>query len=202
MLAYLWSKLLKVARGTAIRHTGIHATSRVHSGSALVNCTVGRHSFVGYDCTLVNVEIGPFCSLGSHIRAGGVAHPSHFVSTSPVFLSHKDSVKAKFARHEYLPQVKTIVGADVWIADGAYIKAGVTIGHGAIIGMGSVVTRDVPPYAVVAGNPARLVRYRFDEPVIEGLLRSEWWTWPEERLAQFGSVMNDPDAFLAQLNGS
>lgn len=148
---------------------------------------------------LVNVEIGPFCSLGSHIRAGGVAHPSHFVSTSPVFLSHKDSVKAKFAQHDFLPDVRTTIGADVWVADGAYIKAGVSVGHGAIIGMGAVVTRDVPPYAVVGGNPARVLRHRFDAATIEGLLRSEWWTWSETKLHEFGALMNDPPAFLDKL---
>lgn len=202
MLAYLWSKMLKVARGAAIRDTTVHATSRVHAGSTVVGCHLDRHSFVGYDCILLNVDVGPFCSLASHIRIGGVAHPAHFVSTSPVFLSHKDSVKAKFARHEYLPNVRTQIGADVWIGDGAYVKAGVHVGHGAIIGMGAVVTRDVPPYAVVAGNPARVIRHRFDALVVDALLRSEWWTWTDARLKEFGPVMDDPHAFLDKLNGS
>lgn len=202
MLMYVWAKLVKVARGTALRRTQVHASSRIHAGSTAVDCQVDRHSFVGYDCQLLNVEIGPFCSLGSRITIGGVAHPSHFVSTSPVFLSHKDSVKAKFARHDYLPSIPTTLGADVWVGDGAFIKAGVNVGHGAIIGMGAVVTRDVPPYAVVAGNPARLIRYRFDEDVVQGLLHSAWWTWPEARLAEFGPHMNDPLAFLAKLRGA
>ncbi|MFN3860914.1 MAG: CatB-related O-acetyltransferase [Roseateles sp.] len=201
MLAYLWSKFLKVARGSALRHTLVHPSSRIHAGTTAIDCRLDRHSFIGYDCQLLNVEIGPFCSLGSRITIGGVAHPSHFVSTSPVFLSHKDSVKAKFARHDYLPQTTTTIGADVWIADGAYIKAGVTIGHGAIVGMGAVVTRDVPPYAIVGGNPARLIRYRFEQSIVEGLLASQWWTWSDERLTEFGPVMSAPDAFLAKLKG-
>lgn len=200
MLTYLWSKFLKIARGAAIRHSTIHRTSRVHAGSAVISCRVDRHSFIGYECALLNVEVGPFCSLGSHIRIGGVGHPNHFVSTSPVFLSHKDSVKAKFARHEYLPSLRTTIGADVWIGDGAYIKAGVHVGHGAIVGMGAVVTRDVTPYAVVAGNPARVIRDRFEAPVIDGLLQSQWWTWSEETLSEYGPVMNDPHAFLAKLH--
>ncbi|MFO1228346.1 CatB-related O-acetyltransferase [Roseateles sp.] len=202
MLAYLWSKLVKVARGTALRNTRVHPSSRVHSGSTLVDCTVDRHSFVGYDCQLLNVELGPFCSLASHLCIGGVAHPAHFVSTSPVFLAHKDSVTTKFARHDYLPQLRTHIGADVWIGDGAFVKAGVRIGHGAIIGMGAVVTHDVPPYAVVAGNPARLIRHRFEPQIVEGLLRSEWWTWPDARLREFGPVMTDPVAFLARLDAA
>lgn len=202
MLTYLWSKFLKVARGAAIRGSDIHRTSRVHAGSTVLDSRIDRHSFVGYECSLLNVDLGPFCSLGSHIRVGGVAHPSHFVSTSPVFLSHKDSVKTKFARHDFLPSVRTCIGADVWIADGAYIKAGVTVGPGAIIGMGAVVTKDVPPYAVMAGNPARVIRLRFAPEVVDGLLRSQWWDWPDDRLQEFGPVMNSPQAFLAKLGQS
>ncbi len=202
MLAFFWSKFLKVVRGSALRRTTVHETSRVHSGSALTCCTVDRHSFIGYDCELLNTRIGPFCSLASNIRIGGVAHPAHYVSTSPVFLSHKDSVKAKFARHEYLPALETNIGADVWIGDGAYVKAGITVGHGAIIGMGAVVTHDVPPYAIVGGNPARLIRFRFEAAIVEGLLRSEWWTWPDARLLEVGRVMDDPVAFLEKIKRS
>lgn len=199
MLLYLWSKFLKVVRGAAVRGSHIHRTSRVHAGSTVMDSRIDRHSFVGYECSLVSVDLGPFCSLGSHIRIGGVAHPSHFVSTSPVFLAHKDSVKAKFARHEYLPQVRTSIGADVWIGDGAYVKAGVNIGHGAIVGMGAVVTKDVPPYAIVAGNPARVIRVRFDPAIVDRLLQSQWWTWPEAKLQEFGPVMNAPQEFLDKL---
>lgn len=196
MLLYLWSKLLKIARGSAIRDSKIHRSARIHSGSQVISTELERHSFIGYDCTVLNAEIGPFCSIASHVRIGGVAHPAHFVSTSPVFLSHKDSVKAKFARHDYLPQLLTRIGADVWIGEGVYVKAGVTVGHGAILGMGAVVTRDVPPYAVVAGNPARLIRMRFDPATVDRLLASQWWTWSDQQLAEFGPLMNQPLAFL------
>lgn len=199
MLTYFWSKFMKVMRGAALRDSRIHATSRVHAGSDLLDTHLDRHSFVGYECSLRHCDVGPFCSLGSHIRIGGAAHPAHFVSTSPVFLSHKDSVKTKFARHDFLPTVRTTIGADVWIADGVFIKAGLAIGHGAIIGMGAVVTRDVPPYAIVGGNPARVIRMRFPSDIVDRLLLSQWWTWPDARLHQFGPVMNDPEQFLAQL---
>lgn len=199
-LAYLWAKLVRSARGTAIRHSQIDLTSRVHSGSAVIHTQIARHSFCGYDCTLYYCDIGPFCSIANRVSMGGVAHPAHFVSTSPVFLSHEDSVKTKFARHNYLPFLRTKIGADVWIGEGAFVKAGVRVGHGAIIGMGAVVTRDVPAYAVVAGNPARLIKYRFSESVVNDLLHSRWWDWPEERMHKFGSFMHDPKIFLQQIN--
>lgn len=156
-----------------------------------------RHSYCGYDCSILNCDVGAFCSISNFVSIGGVAHPLHFVSTSPVFLSHKDSVKTKFARHEYLPVLRTSIGHDVWIGERALIKAGVRIGHGAVIGMGSVVTKDVEPYAIVAGNPARFLRFRFDEIVVQGLLDLQWWNLPEAELEKLGSLFNDPLKLLS-----
>ena len=197
---YLWAKVLRLARGAAIRYSTIDRTSRVHSGSAVIHTRIARHSYCGYECTMHHCDIGPFCSIASRVSMGGVAHPAHFVSTSPVFLLHKDSVKTKFAHHDYLPALRTEIGADVWIGEGALVKADVRVGHGAIIGMGAVVTRNVPPFAVVAGNPARLIKYRFSEELIQGLLLSRWWDWPDERLHKVGPFMHDPERFLQQIN--
>lgn len=123
----------------------------------------------------------------------------HFVSTSPVFLSHRDSIRIKLAKHEYLPIIVTNIGADVWIGDGVYIKAGVSIGHGAVIGMGAVVTRDVPPYAIVGGNPARLIKHRFPEALCAGLLESHWWELSDAKLAELGQLIIEPEKFITAI---
>lgn len=145
MIYYYLSKLLKKVRLPSIKNSHVDKTSKIEAGTSFINSTMARHSFCGYDCTILNTDIGAFCSIASNVKIGGAAHPMHFVSTSPVFLSHKDSVKTKFARHDYLPMVRTRVGHDVWIGEGAFIKAGVCIGTGAVVGMGAVVTKDVPP---------------------------------------------------------
>ncbi|PRD39388.1 UNVERIFIED_CONTAM: cat [Trichonephila clavipes] len=159
------------------------------------------YSFCGYNCSIVNTKIGKFCSIASGVVIGGIAHPVHFVSTSPVFLSHKDSVRTKFSHHEYLPEIHTNIGHDVWIGEGAFIKAGVKIGNGAVIGMGSVVTKDVPDYAIVAGNPAKIIRYRFEQEIIDALIASEWWSLPAYKLKKLGSYTNDPKVFIEKLKG-
>nr|WP_319636943.1 CatB-related O-acetyltransferase [Janthinobacterium sp. FT58W] len=174
----------------------MHRDSKVESGSALVNSRMDRHSFCGYDCTILNADIGAFVSIASRVTIGGVGHPMHFVSMSPVFLSHKDSVRKKFSRFEYLPEVRTTIGSDVWIGDGAFIKAGTVIGNGAVVGMGAVVTKDVPDYAVVAGNPARIVKYRFDEETRLALSGSQWWTLDEEALTALAGHITDPVSFI------
>jgi chloramphenicol O-acetyltransferase type B len=194
--AYLYARLLRKLRGSAIRDSRIDPTSKVESGSTVVGSTFDRHSFCGYDCAILNADVGAFCSIASRVAIGGAAHPVHFVSTSPVFLSHKDSVKAKFSRHDYLPVVRTVVGHDVWIGEGVFVKAGVTIGHGAVVGMGSVVTRDVAPYTIVAGNPARVIRSRFDPPTVKALLRMSWWDLEEEELRRLAPMFDRPQEML------
>ncbi|PWG02099.1 acetyltransferase [Sphingosinicella humi] len=113
-----------------------------------------------------------------------------------MFLKHEDSVKAKFSRHGYNHMPRTVVGNDVWIGHGAKVRAGVRIGHGAVIGMGAVVTRDVGPYSVVAGNPARELRRRFDEGTIELLLKSAWWDFDDHHLTEAAKNFPDPKAFI------
>lgn len=195
-ISYYLSRGLKKIRGSAVKGSSIHRTSKVESGSTVIDSVFGRYSFCGYDCTIVHCDVGSFCSLASKVSIGGAMHPMEFVSTSPVFLSHRDSVKAKLAHHKYLPVVRTTIGHDVWIGEGVYVKAGVTVGHGAVIGMGSVVTKDVPPYSVVAGNPARLIRMRFEAEVMEALMKMAWWDLPDAELTRLGGLFNRPREML------
>lgn len=195
---YLVSRILKKTRGSAVADSRIDQTSKVESGSTVVRCVFARHSFCGYDCTLVDCDVGPFVSIANRVSAGGARHPIEYVSTSPVFLSHRDSVKTKLARHRYDPRVQTVIGADVWIGEAALLKGGVVVGPGAVIGMGSVVTKDVEPFAIVAGNPARTIRLRFSPQVVEALLKMAWWDRSDEELRRLGPLFTDPERMLKQ----
>ena len=194
--SYLWARLLRKMRGSAIAGSTVDATAKVESGCTVVDSTFARHSFCGYDCNIINTDVGSFCSIAGRVSIGGAHHPLEYLSTSPVFLSHRDSVKAKFARHDYLPRDRTVIGNDVWIGEGAFVRSGVRVGHGAVIGMGSVVTRDVPPYAIVGGSPARLLRMRFDASLVDALLRLQWWNFDDARLREIGPLVSDPAALL------
>ena len=199
-LIYLWAKLLRKMRGSAIKNCDIHPSSKIESGCNLVNVQMDRHSFCGYDCEISNATIGSFCSIANNVVIGGGMHPMGWVSMSPVFYEGRDSVKAKFATHKRNPVKHTKIGHDVWIGQYALIKQGITIGTGAVIGMGSVVTKDVEPYAIVAGNPAGIIRKRFDDETISGLLNSEWWNYSDIDLTKSGKVFNNPKDFLNQIH--
>lgn len=183
----------------AITNSMIDKTARVCSGTQINESRIERYSYVGHDCFLINVSIGPFCSIADNCRLGGAQHPMEYVSTSPVFNQGKNIMKKNFAFLEVEAPKKITISADVWIASDVIIKSGVEIGVGAVIGAGSVVTHDVPPYEIWAGNPAKKIKDRFTEEIKNGLLRSEWWKYEEEILENYATLFNNPNEFLQKI---
>lgn len=144
------------------------------------------------------LTIGAYCSFAEGVRIllGG-EHRMDWVTTYPF------NVFNPAARHiTGHPRSKgdVVIGSDVWVGTEALILSGVTIGDGAVIGARAVVARDVPPYAVASGNPARVVKYRFSEDIIARLLQVEWWTWDEARIERAipDLLQGDIEAFLAR----
>ena len=107
-----------------------------------------------------------------------------------------------FSNNDYNPYKETVIGNDVWIGTHCLIKSGVTIADGAVIGMGSVVTKDVGPYEIWAGNPAKLIRKRFDDETIDKLLKSQWWNWDDRKIQKCADSFNSVESFkrISELN--
>jgi len=200
-LKYLYGKFFKkIIRGKCVINSIIHKTAKINSGATIVDSTIGRYTYTCYDDEIVNCEIGQFCSISDEVVIGGAEHPIDWVSTSPVFQSVKHSgPKRKFSEFDFDGIKKTVIGNDVWIGRRAIIKAGVTVGDGAVVGSSSVVTKDVPPYAIVGGVPAKILKYRFDDETIAKLLKSKWWDLSDEELKKRAGKITEVHDFLKEL---
>jgi len=130
------------------------------------NSKIGKYTYIGKYCYLTKVTIGNYCSIANNISIGQGEHDISNISTSSFF--YDDA-------YEQLTQKECRIGNDVWIGVDSIILRGVSIGNGAVVGANSVVTKDVPPFSIVVGSPARVIKYRFNKDKIINIENSEWW---------------------------
>lgn len=149
---------------------------------------LGKYTYTSNNLRITSekTSIGSFCSIGNDVVIGHGKHPIGYLSSSPYLYFDLLGFKSgKTPSHnEYWELEPVFIGNDVWIGDSVFIKNGIHIGDGAIIGARSVVTKDVPPYAIVAGVPAKILRYRFDEATRNELLQLKWWNLDDDIIRQ------------------
>lgn len=178
-----------------IRGSSFGAYVEIGKGSRLNNAVFGDYSYCDRYADIANAQIGKFANIAAFSRIGPTDHPMaqaslhHFLYRSDDYWEDAERDEAFFAhRHARLAHI----GHDTWIGHNAVIKPEVTIGHGAVVAAGAVVTKDVAPYTIVAGLPATPIRKRFEAPIAERLMELAWWDWPHEvlreRLPDFRSL--------------
>lgn len=183
-------KNLKVSLYATTINTVFEDHCCIADGVELINSSCGRFTYIGKDSDLSNTKIGRFCSISHNVNVCRGSHPLNYVTTHPSFyydttgqIGYTIHRGANLYNNIYKfpdgeDHFQVVIGNDVWIGAYVLILGGVTIGNGAVIGAGSVVTKDVEPYAVVGGNPAFQIKKRFCDEVIGKLQTIKWWEKP------------------------
>ena len=176
------SKLLRAINRPALRGCKIDKTAKVGTGSNCINVQMGRYSYMGKNNSVCNTSIGSFCSIASYCAIGGGDHPIDSVSTSPVFFEGRNIFGKHFSQIHKELNKEVVIGNDVLFGENVFVNCGIKIDDVAISGAHSVVTHDVQQYAIVAGTPARILKYRFENDEIARLLDIKWWYWTDKNL--------------------
>ncbi|WP_309665627.1 chloramphenicol acetyltransferase [Tabrizicola sp.] len=173
--------------GSTITTSTFGGWCEVGEGSRIVNSTFADYAYCDRLSDIANTSVGKFANIAAMTRIGPTDHPMdhaslhHFLYRSSYYwddaVDDPDFFKARAAR-------RTVIGPDTWIGHGAIIKPDVTIGAGAVIASGAVVTKDVPPYMIVAGIPAKPLRPRFAPGIADRLLALAWWDWSHSQLRE------------------
>lgn len=183
-----------------VQESTLGAWTSLGPHTTIVESSFGDYSYTADNASIIYSSVGKFCSIASHVRLNPGNHPMWRVTQHHATYRRAEYGFAPADDEEFFAwrrKHSVTIGHDVWIGHGAVVMPGVSIGTGAVIGAGAVVTKDVEPYMIVVGVPARPLRMRFPQPVADMLLAIAWWDWPratlEERFAEF----NDLERFLS-----
>ena len=184
----IYDENIKLAGFAKIMNSTLLGNAFIGMSSCINRCDVGRYNGLAYFSYLADTNTGHYCTFGSRISIGAFSHPTdnlsvHEIGYRNTLESYGDTILQEDAS-TYMDEraKKTTIGNDVWIGDNAVVIKGVTISNGAIVAAGSIVTRDVDPYSIVAGNPAKQIRTRFSDKIIERLLSTNWWEYSMQEL--------------------
>jgi len=177
----------------------IHKKAKVYRGCQVFNSTIDAHTYIAPNSCIIHSHIGKFCSISKNVYIGLPKHSFNTLSTSPLFLSENNALKTSWVKGNSFEEFETVeIGNDVWIGMNVMIKGGVKISDGAVIGAGSIVTKDVPPFAIVVGSPAKVIKYRFSEDIIGMILSLKWWNMSDKSLLKNIDLFRNEDFYKSK----
>lgn len=176
--------------------------THVLRGSKLTDSHIGKYSRIGINCQLRYADIGNFTAIGKDSVLGLGQHPTDYLTSHSIFYKkgnwgwHDDWI----APVEFEDNKRIHVGNDVWIGRHCMIMDGVTIGDGVTVAAGAVVTKDIPPFAIVGGVPAKVIKFKFPQEVIDRLEEIQWWNLPDERITEVVDIFHKKNPTIEDLN--
>lgn len=190
----------KLYQGALVYKSNLGKFNVIFNQTNIVNCSIGSHTYVQKNSTIINANIGKYCSIAPNVNVGPGIHVINGVSTHPAFFLKNIPLVKTYSTNDTFESSKLVeIGNDVWIGQNAIILDGIKIGNGAIIAAGAIVSRNVEPYSIVGGVPAKHIKYRFDDLTISLLEKSEWWNYPEEWFENNGNMMRNSTEFITYL---
>jgi acetyltransferase-like isoleucine patch superfamily enzyme len=179
-----------------LKEVELESYTFIGENSRLTRVKMGKHSYTNIEVSINLADIGNYVSIGSHVLIGVGKHPVDMVSTHPAFYSNNKSFQTFAQEMKYEENLPVEIGHDVWIGSKATVMGGLKIGTGAIVAYGAIVTRNVPPYSIVGGIPARIFKYRFDEDTINRLLEIKWWELSDGFMELHHKEFQHPSKFI------
>lgn len=173
--------------------TVIGKFAHILSGCIINHSEIGSYSYINRNSFIQHSKIGNYCSISTDVIIGPGAHPLDLFSTSPLFYKARNTFKINVIGEDcgFAEYKEITIGHDVWVGTRAVVMDGISIGSGAVIAAGAVVTKDVPAYAIVAGIPARIIRYRFAPDTRNELLKTDWWSHGPEQIAGNRKILDN-----------
>lgn len=190
-----WGKLRINSTVNVHPDSTFEGANSIWSGSYFKG-NMGYGTYITQNC-LIEGNIGRFCSIAADVKVARGTHPigAPYATTSPMFFSLRKQTGSTFAKKQLFDEIHNpiTIGNDCWIGQGSFLVGGISIGDGAVVLAGAVVTKDVPPYAIVGGVPAQIIKYRYNEETIRFLIEKEWWNMPIEWLKNNSELLCDID---------
>lgn len=189
-------KQLTLGLGVSISNTIIGNYVHLGNNVTISNSEINDHSYVNSNSIIFRTKIGKFCSIGPNVRFGLGVHPTDLISTHPAFYSNNKAFKTFADRTYYKEYGNIVLENDIWIGANVIILDNVTIGNGAIVAAGAIVTKNVLPFEVVGGVPAKHIKFRLEKEIRDKVMQSDWWNKDENWFVNNFEIFLDKTKFL------